>query len=91
MSNYDEQNIPPAVRKFAEQAEKKVQARAEETAELMRVTIDGALDKLKASMDGGPEGSSAVLTPQEATVLYRSLTEVFGIPHAGVARTVPRR
>lgn len=89
--NDNEQNVPPAVRAFAEAAEKKVQARAEATAEQMRVTLDGALDKLKAAMDGGPEGSSAVLTPQEATVLYRSMTEVFGVPHAGRARPGLRR
>lgn len=89
--NDNDQNIPPAVRAFAERAEKKVQARAEATAEQMRVTLDGALDKMKVSMDGGPEGPSAVLTPQEATVLYRSLTEVFGIPHAGVVRAGQRR
>lgn len=41
-----------------------------------------ALDKLKASMMDGPEGKPAELTPEEATMVYRALTESLGIPHA---------
>jgi len=41
-----------------------------------------ALDKLKSSMDDGPGGKPAELTPEESAMLYRALTEVFGIRHA---------
>jgi hypothetical protein len=53
-----------------------------DVAEQIARELDSALDKLKASMDEGPDGVSAVLTPGEATCLYRILTEVHRVKHS---------
>jgi len=44
-------------------------------------SMASALDKLKAGMESGPEGDPVSLTPAEATVVYRLLTEQLGILH----------
>ena len=52
-----------------------------EMAASLNRSINSALDKLQTSMDDGPDGDPAVLTPAEATTLYRILTEVYGVKH----------
>jgi hypothetical protein len=44
-------------------------------------TLMTSLDKLKASMDEGPGGNPATLNPSEACLIYRTLTEVYGVQH----------
>lgn len=40
---------------------------------------NSAMKKLRATMNEGPFGSPAVLTPTEATTLYRMITEAAGM------------
>lgn len=47
--------------------------------QILKGLLDSALEKLKASMDGGPDGPPASLTAAESTTLYRLLTEVVGV------------
>lgn len=48
--------------------------------ELRRLLLS-ALDKLGDGMDRGPDGGAVELTPAEATLLYRVMTENLGIEH----------
>jgi hypothetical protein len=49
--------------------------------EYLKRTVNNALDKLKASMDTGPGGDNAVLAADEATLVYRLITERLGVIH----------
>jgi hypothetical protein len=42
---------------------------------LLRMAIKSAGAKLKAAMLEGPDGPDCILTPAEATIVYRLLTE----------------
>ena len=44
--------------------------------ETLKDTIKSAGEKLRRGMNGGPDSDHVVLTPAEATVIYRLLTEV---------------
>lgn len=48
--------------------------------EIMVNSVNSAAAKLRAGMNSGPDGDHpVVLTPAEATVIYRLLTEQFGM------------
>lgn len=47
--------------------------------EIMVNSVNSAAAKLRAGMNSGPDGDPVVLTPAEATVIYRLLTEQFGM------------
>lgn len=51
----------------------------EDPAEHLRGEVQSALVKLKASMDDGPGGENATLTPSESCLVYRLLTENLGL------------
>jgi hypothetical protein len=47
--------------------------------DLLMATIRSATAKLKVAVDEGPESPNVVLTPAEATVVYRLFTEQLGL------------
>lgn len=49
--------------------------------EIIKHSTKSLLDKLKASADTGPDGTNAELTPNEAILAYRLLTEHLCVRH----------
>lgn len=52
---------------------------AEAEVRVLADTIQSAGKKLKVAMDGGPDSPDVVLTPEEATIVYRLLKEQLGV------------
>lgn len=45
----------------------------------LKAVLDSAAKKLKAGMDEGPGGPDVVLTTEEATLVYRLMTDGAGM------------
>lgn len=45
----------------------------------IKMLLETAIKALKRGMDDGPDGEPVTLTPAEATVLYRVLSERLGL------------
>ena len=53
-----------------------------EIVDIVTQTMRNAMRKMRAARDGGPSCGDVVLTANEATIIYRMMTEVVGVRDA---------
>lgn len=58
---------------------KEIPSRVDNATVHVAMNYNSAMKKLRAVMNAGPFGAPAVVTPSEATVLYRMITEQAGM------------
>jgi hypothetical protein len=51
----------------------------QEIVDILTSSIQSAARKMRASMSEGPDGPDCILTANEATIIYRILTEQVGL------------